>query len=235
MSALDKSVTEILEVTFGEQLRDVSFLGNVANKVKRIAYQAILGSVTRMGSEIISNMSMIVADPKAAAKGFSEFSKLSFLSRKEGTDILNNLGSRMTTRLFDTKSLSSRFADMTGFFQSTPSEGTARGRVANIMGIIMRMGVKQTAAAVDKIAGTIISSISDSSSSVSVPKSSSSKAWLRAAYSIGYIVIRIPTPANIPNACVLDISPRLCNAPTANLAVAYSNRLKLAINLFAAL
>ena len=157
VSALDTSVTEILEVTFGEQLRDVSFLGNLANKVKRIAYQAILGSVTRMGSEIISNMSMIVADPKAAARGFSEFSKLSFLSRKEGTDILNNLGSRMTTRLFDTKSLSNRFADMTGFFQSTPSEGTARGRVANIMGIIMRMGVKQTAAAVDKIAGTIIS------------------------------------------------------------------------------
>ena len=157
VSALDKSVTEILEVTFGEQLRDVSFLGNLANKVKRIAYQAILGSVPRMGSEIIANMSMIVADPKAAARGFSEFSKLSFLSRKEGTDILNNLGSRMTTRLFDTKSLSSRFADMTGFFQSTPSEGTARGRVANIMGIIMRMGVKQTAAVVDKIAGTIIS------------------------------------------------------------------------------
>jgi len=157
VSALDKSVTEILEVTFGEQLRDVSFLGNFANKVKRIAYQAILGSVTRMGSEIITNMSMIIADPKAAARGFSEFSKLSFLSRKEGTDILNNLGSRMTTRLFDTKSLSSRFADMTGFFQSTPSDGTARGRVANIMGIIMRMGIKQTAAVADKIAGTIIS------------------------------------------------------------------------------
>ncbi len=158
VSALDKSVSEILEVTFGETQRDVSFLGSIGNKVKRIAYQAILGSVTRMVSEIQSNMSMIIADPKAAMTGFTKFGKLSFLSRKEGTDILNNLGSRMTTRLFETRSLSSRFADVTGFLQSTPSDGTARSHVANIMQVILRMGVKQTAAVVDKIASTIISS-----------------------------------------------------------------------------
>ena len=57
--ALQKSLTEILKVTFTETMRDVTIAEEVANKVKRTAYQAILASLPRMKAELVSNMTYI--------------------------------------------------------------------------------------------------------------------------------------------------------------------------------
>ena len=118
--ALQKSLTEILKVTFTETMRDVTIAEEVANKVKRTAYQAILASLPRMKAELISNTTYIAANPKAAARGFTKYVSLSFLGRKLGADILNALGSTETTKLFDPKSISSRKPDMSNFAQTSP-------------------------------------------------------------------------------------------------------------------
>ena len=112
--ALQKSLTEIIKITFTETMRDVTIAEEVANGVKRAAYQAILASIPRMGAELASNLGYIKANPKAAFRGFTKYAGLSFLGRKKGADILNALGSTETTKLFDAKSISSRMTDMSG-------------------------------------------------------------------------------------------------------------------------
>ena len=154
--ALQKSLTEILKVTFTETMRDVTIAEEVANKVKRTAYQAILASLPRMKAELVSNMTYITANPKAAARGFTKYATLSFLGRKKGADILNALGSTETTKLFDPKSISSRMTDMSNFAQTSPKSQRARSAFMNVIGQLLKLGPKQTVGAIDSLASGMI-------------------------------------------------------------------------------
>ena len=154
--ALQKSLTEILKITFTETMRDVTLAEEFANKVKRTAYQAILASVTRMGAEIVSNMNYIAANPEAAARGFTKYATLSFLGRKKGADILNALGSTETTKLFDPKSISSRMTDMSNFAQTSSKSQRARSTFMNFIGQLLKLGPKQTVGAIDTLASGMI-------------------------------------------------------------------------------
>ena len=156
--ALQKSLTEILKVTFTETMRDVTIAEEVANKVKRTAYQAILASLPRMKAELISNTTYIAANPKAAARGFTKYVSLSFLGRKLGADILNALGSTETTKLFDPKSISSRMTDMSNFAQTSPKSQRARSAFMNVIGQLLKLGPKQTVGAIDTLASGMIQS-----------------------------------------------------------------------------
>ena len=155
--ALKKSVEEVIKITYGETMRAVGITEVVLNKIKKTAYQAILASAPRMGVELASNMSYIMANPKAAALGFTKFVSLSYLGGKLGADILNNLGSSETTKQYSAKTFTSRFADMSNFAQSSPDSMRAKSAFMNVVGILLRLGPKQTASAVDSIAGAIIS------------------------------------------------------------------------------
>ena len=155
--ALKKSVEEVVKVTYGETMRSVGITEVVLNKIKKTAYQAILASVPRMGVELASNMSYIMAHPKAAALGFTKFVSLSYLGGKVGADILNNLGSSETTKQYSAKTFTSRFADMSNFAQSSPDSMRAKSAFMNVVGILLRLGPKQLASSVDAIAGAVIS------------------------------------------------------------------------------
>ena len=156
--ALQKSLTEILKVTFTETMRDVTLAEEVANKVKRTAYQAILASLPRMGAELVSNMTYLTTNPKAAARGFTKYATLSFLGRKKGAAILNALGSAETTKLFDPKSISSRMTDMSNFAQTSPKSQRARSAFMNVIGQLLKLGPKQTVGAIDTLASGMIQS-----------------------------------------------------------------------------
>ena len=154
--ALQKSLTEIIKITFTETMRDVTIAEEVANGVKRAAYQAILASIPRMGAELASNMGYIKANPKAAFRGFTKYAGLSFLGRKKGADILNALGSTETTKLFDAKSISSRMTDMSNFAQTSPKSQRARSAFMNVIGQLLKLGPKQTVLAIDSVASGMI-------------------------------------------------------------------------------
>ena len=154
--ALQKSLTEIIKITFTETMRDVTIAEEVANGVKRAAYQAILASIPRMGAELVSNMGYIKANPKAAFRGFTKYAGLSFLGRKKGADILNALGSTETTKLFDAKSISSRMTDMSNFAQTSPKSQRARSAFMNVIGQLLKLGPKQTVLAIDSVASGMI-------------------------------------------------------------------------------
>ncbi|MDA9247096.1 hypothetical protein N9P25_02090 [Flavobacteriaceae bacterium] len=154
--ALQKSLTEIIKITFTETMRDVTIAEEVANGVKRAAYQAILASIPRMGAELVSNLGYIKANPKAAFRGFTKYAGLSFLGRKKGADILNALGSTETTKLFDAKSISSRMTDMSNFAQTSPKSQRARSAFMNVIGQLLKLGPKQTVLAIDSVASGMI-------------------------------------------------------------------------------
>ena len=154
--ALQKSLTEIIKITFTETMRDVTIAEEVANGVKRAAYQAILASIPRMGAELASNLAYIKANPKAAFRGFTTYAGLSFLGRKKGADILNALGSTETTKLFDAKSISSRMTDMSNFAQTSPKSQRARSAFMNVIGQLLKLGPKQTVLAIDSVASGMI-------------------------------------------------------------------------------
>lgn len=155
--ALKKSVEEVIKITYGETMRPVGVGEMFLNRVKRNAYQAILAGVPRMGIELASNFSFVMANPKAALLGFKEFAGLSYLGGKKGADILNNLGSSETTKQYNAKTFTSRFADMSNFAQSSPDSMRAKSGFMNVLGILGRLGPKQTISAIDQIAGAIIS------------------------------------------------------------------------------
>lgn len=155
--ALKKSVEEVIKITYGETMRPVGVGEMFLNRVKRNAYQAILAGVPRMGIELASNFSFVMANPKAALLGFTEFAGLSYLGSKKGADILNNLGSSETTKQYSAKTFTSRFADMSNFAQSSPDSMRAKSGFMNVLGILGRLGPKQTISAIDQIAGAIIS------------------------------------------------------------------------------
>jgi len=155
--ALKKSVEEVIKITYGETMRPVGVGEMFLNRIKRNAYQAILAGVPRMGIELVSNFSFVMANPKAALLGFTEFAGLSYLGGKKGADILNNLGSSETTKQYNAKTFTSRFADMSNFAQSSPDSMRAKSGFMNVLGILGRLGPKQTISAIDQIAGAIIS------------------------------------------------------------------------------
>ncbi len=155
--ALKKSVEEVIKITYGETMRPVGVGEMFLNRIKRNAYQAILAGVPRMGIELASNLSFAMANPKAALLGFKKFSGLAYLGGKKGADILNNLGSSETTKQYNAKTFTSRFADMSNFAQSSPDSMRAKSGFMNVLGILGRLGPKQTISAIDQIAGAIIS------------------------------------------------------------------------------
>ena len=155
--ALKKSVEEVIKITYGETMRPVGVGEVFLNRIKRNAYQAILAGVPRMGIELASNFSFVMANPKAALLGFKKFAGLSYLGGKKGADILNNLGSSETTKQYNAKTFTSRFADMSNFAQSSPDSMRAKSGFMNVLGILGRLGPKQTISAIDQIAGAIIS------------------------------------------------------------------------------
>ena len=156
-SALKKSMNEVLKVTFGETMKSVSTTSKTLDDIKRTAYQSILGSVPRMVAEFISNLSMAMSNPIAASIGFKRFKKISLSGGKLGLDILSNLGSSEGSKLFDPKKLSSRFVDLNDYTQVSPKSKGAKSSLQNSIGVVMNLGPKQAAGAIDVIASKIIS------------------------------------------------------------------------------
>ena len=156
-SALKKSMNEVLKVTFGETMKSVSTASKLVGDIEKFAYQAILASVTRMGAEFISNITMALSNPKAAAIGFKRFKNLSLSGGKLGLDILINLGSSEGSKLFDPKKMSSRFVDLNDYTQVSPKSKSAKSSLQNAIGVIMNLGPKQSAEAIDAINSRMMS------------------------------------------------------------------------------
>ena len=57
-------------------------------------------------------------------------------------DIMDNLDSSETSKLFDTENMQSKYSNMTDFMQTSQASGSAVGSVQNAMGIIMNLRLR---------------------------------------------------------------------------------------------
>ena len=158
-NALVKSLNEVNEVLFGNTFADVGAGGVLINKIKTLGYQAALASIPRAVGELVGNMGMMLKNPVASARAFKDFGGLVLNPKNTtlGMDIMDNLDSSETSKLFDTENMQSKYSNMTDFMQTSQASGSAVGSVQNAMGIIMNLGVNQTAAGINTMANKLMS------------------------------------------------------------------------------
>jgi hypothetical protein len=158
-NALVKSLNEVNEVLFGNTFTDVSAGGVLLNKIKTLGYQASLASIPRAVAELAGNMGMMLKNPVASARAFKDFGGLVLNPKNTtlGIDIMDNLNSSETSKLFDTENMQSKYSNMTDFMQTSQASGSAVGSVQNAMGIIMNLGINQTAAGINTMANKLMS------------------------------------------------------------------------------
>lgn len=157
--ALVNSLNEVNEVLFGNTFTDVSTGGALLNKIKTLGYQASLASIPRAVAELAGNMGMMLKNPVASARAFKDFGGLVLNPKNTtlGIDIMDNLNSSETSKLFDTENMQSKYSNMTDFMQTSQAAGSAVGSVQNAMGIIMNLGLNQTAAGINAMANKLMS------------------------------------------------------------------------------
>jgi hypothetical protein len=158
-NALVKSLNEVNEVLFGNTFTDVSAGGVLLNKIKTLGYQASLASIPRAVAELAGNMGMMLKNPVASARAFKDFGGLVLNPKNNtlGVDIMDNLNSSETSKLFDTENMQSKYSNMTDFMQTSQASGSAVGPVQNAMGIIMNLGLNQAAAGINTMANKLMS------------------------------------------------------------------------------
>jgi hypothetical protein len=158
-NALVKSLNEVNEVLFGNTFTDVSAGGVLLNKIKTLGYQASLASIPRAVAELAGNMGMMLKNPVASARAFKDFGGLVLNPKNTtlGIDIMDNLNSSETSKLFDTENMQSKYSNMTDFMQTSQASGSAVGSVQNAMGIIMNLGINQTASGINTMANKLMS------------------------------------------------------------------------------
>lgn len=158
-NALVKSLNEVNKVLFGNTFADVGAGGVLLNKIKTLGYQAALSSVPRAVGELVGNMGLMLMNPVASARAFKNFGGLVLNPKNTtlGMDIMDNLNSSETSKLFDTENMQSKYSNMTDFMQTSQASGSAVGSVQNAMGIIMNLGLNQTAAGINTMANKLMS------------------------------------------------------------------------------
>jgi hypothetical protein len=105
-------------------------------------------------------MAMYFSNPARGMRALKNFGALSTDPRNTtlGFDILTALGSGVTSKLFDSDALQSKYSDMSDFGNPKRAAGQAVSRMENVLGQLVRFsGLKQTASVVNQIANKTLS------------------------------------------------------------------------------
>lgn len=128
-SAFEESTENLLVNMFGES----SVADAALNYLQKTGYRSILAGTGRFIAEYVSNVSFaMIVDPK----GFIAGSKMGWLNSPKGAQVLNNLNSKQTTRIY-ADGLTGRFIDKSILDQAAGVRGGAA--VAPVQNEILKM------------------------------------------------------------------------------------------------
>jgi hypothetical protein len=124
--------------------------------LKKTGYRAILAGGGRFLAELTSNLSFaFIVDPKAFMAGM-KLNKV--FSSEMGPNIMNNLNSISTNRIFPTSDLSGKLVDTSVINESTGVKGgKAKGKVENFLGKMWNQTGQRWVKGVEFTADTLIS------------------------------------------------------------------------------
>ena len=142
VSALDAAFTQIVDTTVGNSFMSEGQLRGIVNEISRQGYRATLAGLPRMASEAISNMSYILMKgAKSWAVGAS-YGKL--LMSPDAFNVLKNVGSVQTNRIYSSSTVSSQLAASEIFNQTAGIRGSqAKGVVANAAQTVYNQTLKR--------------------------------------------------------------------------------------------
>ena len=164
--ALNNAIKEILRITYIRSFMDNSALGVQAKReAERMGYRVLLGSVPRMGAELIGNAAMLITQsPEVIRNSYGKYGKISFDITAQGKEdyirILENLRSGEVSKLGSLiGTADTKYADPGNFLNLSETRKAARmqGPVQQKMSLIKKYGGKQTYAVINKVSDLLMS------------------------------------------------------------------------------
>ena len=164
--ALNNAIKEILRITYIRSFMDNSALGVQAKReAERMGYRVLLGSVPRMGAELIGNAAMLITQsPEVIQNSYGKYGKISFDITAQGKEdyirILENLRSGEVSKLGSLiGTADTKYADPGNFLNLSETRKAARmqGPVQQKMSLIKKYGGKQTYAVINKVSDLLMS------------------------------------------------------------------------------
>ena len=155
-AALEKSMTDILELIFNNQFSSLSGWDKALTKIKNIGYYAALASVPRAAAELSSNyLYGMISSPKELSKGITTYMDISLSA--DSVNILQNVGSSQTKKLYGAEPTAGKYADTGIFSRGKDVSSSAVNDVKNAIFFIHNNSTKRLSDLTTKIAGGLIS------------------------------------------------------------------------------
>ena len=130
LNAIEGVFEESIDNLLGKNFTSSSLADEVADFASRQGYRAILASIPRFAGELVSNLGFAaIVAPKDMATGM----KLrDIVLSSDGSNIMDAVGSKQTTRLYPNDSLSGRLIDTSIMNQAAGAKGSrSKSDVAN--------------------------------------------------------------------------------------------------------
>ena len=156
LNALNDAYEQVVKNILVNKMSTNSFADEVANFITKQGYRAVLASSLRWTSELSGNLGYVMlTDPKSYIDGWKNYSGV-FMS-PDAIDVLINLGSMQSERLFSSETLSGRMIDQSIMSQAAGVKGgKANGRIANVMQTVYNNSLKKGQNFVEATADTLI-------------------------------------------------------------------------------
>ena len=159
INAIQKAKTELVDIILKGTYTDTPS-GNLSTmNFMRLGYQATLGSVYRMGAEIVANFGIMLKNPSMAARAYKNFATWVANPKNvtAGFDAMTNLKSSQTSKLYNADVMESKHTQMSDYGGLDAKAGSATNRLNNVFGEILKYtGLKLTGRIVNSIASNII-------------------------------------------------------------------------------
>ena len=142
VTALDAAFTQIVDTTVGNSFMSEGKFRSAINEISRQGYRATLAGLPRMASEALSNMSYILVKGARSWAVGASYGKL--LMSPDAFNVLKNVGSVQTNRIYSSSTVSSQMAASEIFNQTAGIRGSqAKGVVANAAQTIYNQTLKR--------------------------------------------------------------------------------------------
>ena len=159
VNAIIKAKTEIVDIILKGTYTDTPSGNLSAMNLMRLGYQATLGSIYRMGAEIVANFGIMLKNPAMAARAYKNFATWVANPKNvtAGFDAMTNLRSSQTSKLYNADVMESKHTQMSDYGGLDAKAGSATNRLNNVFGEILKYsGLKLTGRIVNAIASNII-------------------------------------------------------------------------------
>ena len=154
LNSLEKGINQSIQNTLAADFVENNYMQMVSAALQRLGYRTMLASVPRAGVEYLSNMAFAALHPQVFYSGISKKNKL---TTEELSDVLQNLKSKVLTRLLGENLMSSKVDVDILNKKSYKSERFVSTSKEKIVGLWDASG-KKFKNAVALIADTLISS-----------------------------------------------------------------------------